>query len=335
MRKISVILFAALAMVACGKKSSNESNNIVVNNIISNVVNDEITTNNNPEEEVVVPEALEESKAESTTIDYSTEGEEFIAHLSKSQTDSVNLYAGFLTGYQISLEKEAASEFVRALEDAYYGKESKKEYQLDEMVLNGAQEIGKAIRQQEQESGFMGFKGLDTNFKLIKKGFILGLNGDTTSIQPQAAMKYMENIMMPLSIARQEAEMKKAKREGEQFLAKNAKRPEVKTTESGLQYEVIVAGKGPKPTAESTVEVHYEGTLIDGTVFDSSYERGESISFPLNGVIKGWTEGLQLMPVGSKYKLYIPYYLAYGEHGSYTIPPFAALIFTVELLDIK
>jgi len=129
---------------------------------------------------------------------------------------------------------------------------------------------------------------------------------------------------------------KKAKEEGEKFLAENAKREGVKTTASGLQYEVLEATIGQKPKASDTVRVHYEGTLIDGTVFDSSYKRGESIEFPLNGVIKGWTEGLQLMSVGSKYKLFIPYQLAYGEHGAgASIPPYAALIFTVELLGIE
>lgn len=127
-----------------------------------------------------------------------------------------------------------------------------------------------------------------------------------------------------------------AKADGEAFLAENAKREGVKTTASGLQYEVITEGNGPKPKATDTVEVHYEGTLIDGTVFDSSYKRGEKISFGLNQVIKGWTEGLQLMSVGSKYKLYIPYQLGYGERGAgASIPPYAALIFTVELFAIK
>ena len=127
-----------------------------------------------------------------------------------------------------------------------------------------------------------------------------------------------------------------AKAAGEAFLAENAKREGVKVTESGLQYEVLEATIAQKPKATDKVRVHYEGTLIDGTVFDSSYKRGESITFGLNQVIKGWTEGLQLMSIGSKYKLYLPYHLAYGERGAgANIPPYAALIFTVELLGIE
>ena len=127
-----------------------------------------------------------------------------------------------------------------------------------------------------------------------------------------------------------------AKAEGEAFLADNAKREGVIVTPSGLQYEVLTAAEGKKPKATDKVKVHYEGTLIDGTVFDSSYRRGEAISFGLNQVIKGWTEGVQLMSIGSKYKFYIPYNLAYGERGAGAqIPPYAALIFTVELLGIE
>jgi FKBP-type peptidyl-prolyl cis-trans isomerase FklB len=145
----------------------------------------------------------------------------------------------------------------------------------------------------------------------------------------QTAGQYVEAVVARLRYGA-------TKEDGEKYLQENALRDGVKTTESGLQYEVLVEGKGPKPTAESTVKVHYEGTLIDGTVFDSSYQRGEPIEFPLSGVIKGWTEGLQLMPVGSKYKLYIPYELGYGERGAgQSIPPYSALIFTVELLEIK
>jgi FKBP-type peptidyl-prolyl cis-trans isomerase FklB len=122
---------------------------------------------------------------------------------------------------------------------------------------------------------------------------------------------------------------------GEAFLAENAKRPEITVTESGLQYEVLVAAEGDKPSANSTVRTHYHGTLIDGTVFDSSYQRGEPAEFPVSGVIAGWTEALQLMSPGSKLRLYIPHNLAYGERGAgNAIAPFSALIFDVELLDI-
>ena len=122
---------------------------------------------------------------------------------------------------------------------------------------------------------------------------------------------------------------------GEAFMAENGQREGVITTQSGLQYEVIKLGSGPQPAATSEVEVHYEGTLIDGTVFDSSYERGESISFPLNRVITGWTEGVQLMPTGSTYMFYIPSGLAYGARDTGSIPANSTLIFKIELLGIK
>ncbi|MBZ9611681.1 FKBP-type peptidyl-prolyl cis-trans isomerase [Rheinheimera maricola] len=122
---------------------------------------------------------------------------------------------------------------------------------------------------------------------------------------------------------------------GEAFLAENAKRPEVTVTASGLQYEVLVAAEGEKPTRESTVRTHYHGTLIDGTVFDSSYQRGEPAEFPVSGVIAGWTEALQLMAPGGKLRLYIPHNLAYGERGAgNAIAPFSTLVFDVELLAI-
>lgn len=124
--------------------------------------------------------------------------------------------------------------------------------------------------------------------------------------------------------------------QGDVFLANNAKRDGVKTTASGLQYEVLQQGSGNKhPTEASTVNVHYHGTLTDGTVFDSSVERGESISFPLNRVIKGWTEGVQLMKTGDKFRFFIPADLAYGSRSAGKIPPGSVLIFDVELLAIE
>jgi FKBP-type peptidyl-prolyl cis-trans isomerase FklB len=137
----------------------------------------------------------------------------------------------------------------------------------------------------------------------------------------------------------QEAGKKKfanAVEEGKKFLAENGKRPTVKTTASGLQYEVMVQGTGVIPKATDKVTTHYHGTLLNGKVFDSSVQRGQPIDFPVNGVIAGWTEALQLMPTGSKWKLFIPYNLAYGERGAGAdIGPYATLIFEVELLKVN
>lgn len=126
-----------------------------------------------------------------------------------------------------------------------------------------------------------------------------------------------------------------AKHEGEEYLEKNAARSGVTVLPSGLQYEVLREGTGRKPKATDSVKCHYEGTLVDGTVFDSSRRRGEPAVFPLNGVIRGWTEGLQLMQEGAVYRFFIPYNLAYGENGAgASIPPYAALVFEVELIEV-
>jgi FKBP-type peptidyl-prolyl cis-trans isomerase FklB len=128
---------------------------------------------------------------------------------------------------------------------------------------------------------------------------------------------------------------KKALEEGRVFLENNGKRPEVTTTKSGLQYEILKEGNGKHPKATDKVRCHYEGTLIDGTVFDSSYQRNEPAVFGLNQVVTGWTEGVQLMGEGAKYRFYIPYLLAYGEGGAgASIPPYSTLIFDVELLEV-
>lgn len=136
--------------------------------------------------------------------------------------------------------------------------------------------------------------------------------------------------------ASQKVAGEKNKKDGEAFLAENKKKPGIKTTDSGLQYEVLTMGTGPKPTTMDTVICHYRGTLTDGKEFDSSYKRGEPSEFPVTGVIKGWTEALQLMPVGSKWKLYIPSEIAYGERGQgRDIGPNSVLIFEIELVGIK
>lgn len=165
------------------------------------------------------------------------------------------------------------------------------------------------------------------------------LEGKEAQVSQQDAQKLVNDFFAKQEereIERRREAGKGAKVAGEKYLAENRKNPKVIETPSGLQYEVLVQGSGKQPKATDTVKVHYEGFLTDGTVFDSSIQRGEPIEFPLNGVIAGWTEGLQLMSEGSKYRLYIPYQLAYGEQGAgASIPPYSALIFDVELIEVK
>ena len=158
------------------------------------------------------------------------------------------------------------------------------------------------------------------------------LNGEKTEMTEVQAQGLVQEFLRE----QQEVAGKAAREAGENFLAENAKREGVKVTETGLQYEVLTPALGIKPTPTDTVTCHYEGRLIDGTVFDSSYRRGEPASFPLQGVIRGWTEGLQLMSIGSKFRFFIPFDLAYGAQGAGgSIPPYAALIFDVELIGIE
>lgn len=158
------------------------------------------------------------------------------------------------------------------------------------------------------------------------------LNGEKTEMTEVQAQGLVQEFLRE----QQEVAGKAAREAGENFLAENAKREGVKVTDTGLQYEVLTPALGIKPTPTDTVTCHYEGRLIDGTVFDSSYRRGEPASFPLQGVIRGWTEGLQLMSIGSKFRFFIPFDLAYGAQGAGgSIPPYAALVFDVELLGIE
>jgi FKBP-type peptidyl-prolyl cis-trans isomerase FklB len=169
------------------------------------------------------------------------------------------------------------------------------------------------------------------NTALLSRAVSDFLQGKPTVIDNAASSTILNNYMTRL----QNEKSKFNKQEGELFLAQNKKRPEVTTTESGLQYEVLVQGTGEQPTAADTVTCHYRGTFLDGRGFDNSYDRGQPISFPLSGVIRGWTEGLQLMKTGSKYRFYIPYALGYGEFDYMSIPGGSLLIFEVELIDIK
>lgn len=175
-------------------------------------------------------------------------------------------------------------------------------------------------------------QGVETlNMDAIMQGFKDG-QAKNTAITADAANQYVNDYFYKQYALKSE----KDKAKQTEWLVENKKKEGVKVTSTGLQYKVITQGTGPVPTEKNTVKVHYKGTLIDGTTFDSSYDRGEPIEFAVTGVIKGWVEALLMMPQGSKWELYIPYDLAYGDKGAGgTIPPYATLIFTVELLEIK
>ena len=246
-----------------------------------------------------------------------------------NQNDSLNYAFGSLNGNEVAMyvfaldsTGEMRKEFI-----AYINKGLKSNITNPQIVHMGEQ-IGKSIKEQEAV-GLIGEPSLATDFTLIKQGFINGLLGSTEQWNSDDAGQYIQNTMASIKYG-------SSKEEGEKFLVENALREGVITTPSGLQYEIIKKGKGKKtPTATDVVKVHYHGTLINGTVFDSSVDRNEPISFALTQVIPGWTEGLQLMTVGSKYKFYIPQELGYGSQQAGSIPPYSTLIFEVELLDIE
>jgi len=165
------------------------------------------------------------------------------------------------------------------------------------------------------------------------------ISGSELKVDNAEAQTLVQNFFQEQEAKQQAAAAeagKVAKAAGEAFLAENGKKDGVVTLPSGLQYQVLKEGNGKKPSATDQVVCHYEGTLIDGTVFDSSYKRNQPATFGLNQVIAGWTEGVQLMQEGAKYRFFIPYNLAYGERGAGAqIPPFAALVFDVELIEVK
>ena len=253
----------------------------------------------------------------------------------KSQNDSLNYAYGIVVGnslkqYYMS-PSDTTNAAIAAQIDSLFsgiaeGLKSKSDSEFSELTEMG-KNFGAYIKEQ-QESSFLGDSTLSMNLAIVKQGIINGLKNFNDILTTEEANQYLNNTMTMRMFGEN-------KTLGEEFLKANLKRPEVIATSSGLQYEVLLAGNGAIPTEADQVRVHYHGTLIDGTVFDSSVEREEPIAFPVTGVIRGWTEALQLMPVGSKWKLYIPQELAYGESNQGTIKPYSALIFEVELLGIE
>lgn len=179
-------------------------------------------------------------------------------------------------------------------------------------------------------------QGLNIDVEALKLGMQDVLNDrplKLTQEEMDNAVKQVKKALMEKQMAKRQAEAKKNAQKGEAFLAENKNKPGVKITDSGLQYKVINKGKGPSPSENDMITAHYQGALIDGTVFDSSYERGTPLEFEMGNVIKGWQEALKMMKAGSKWELYIPAELAYGERGAgKRIPPNSTLVFTVELI---
>jgi len=204
--------------------------------------------------------------------------------------------------------------------------EEKAPISMDNEVDKVSYSLGISVGENVKQQGFN-----DLNVDALAQAMKDVMNGAETQLNTQEANQTLQAYFGKLRES-QDAILRKP---GDDFLASNGQKEGIVTTESGLQYEIITEGTGEKPGPESKVTTHYHGTTLDGNVFDSSVDRGEPIQFPVNGVIKGWTEALQLMPVGSKWRLFIPSDLAYGPRGSgEKIPPHAALIFEVELISI-
>jgi FKBP-type peptidyl-prolyl cis-trans isomerase FklB len=210
-----------------------------------------------------------------------------------------------------------------------------------------AQKKGTPKTKKEKASYSLGFniaknmktQALDIDQERLLQGIKDGFSSLKTALsekEMEATMSEFQQEMMSKAQAKQQINAEMNKKDGEAFLAANKKKEDVVTLPSGLQYKILSTGDGMKPTKDQTVKCHYRGTLIDGTEFDNSFKRGEPTEFPVGQVIKGWTEALQLMPVGSKWQLFIPSDLAYGPNGAgQIIGPNAALIFEIELLSIK
>ncbi len=253
-----------------------------------------------------------------------------------SEEDSLNYTYGLFNGSQLRMmmmqDSDSVDYRIKMFMDGVREGIAGKPNDNPELFYLGTQ-IGGWYSQQKKE-GFLGDSTVKFDYAIVRQTLVNALKGGENLMTIEYAQHYIDSTLRALREQQLLKQYNATKEAGEKFLEENKVREEVVTTESGLQYEVVKQGTGPKPTSSDVVKVHYSGKLFDGTEFDSSYERGEPATFGVEQVIPGWTEGLQLMPVGSKYKFYIPFNLGYGGQGTHNIPPFSALVFDVELLEI-
>lgn len=254
----------------------------------------------------------------------------------KNDVDSLNYAFGFINGkilkdYHLTNDTtgDGLKSLMKGVEEGLKADDSQDE------DVKMADELGTMIGSQlKANEDFYGDSTLTVDMKFLRQGLINGVNQFEDVMTAETAMTFFNGTMEKIQEAKMMETYKGNKEAGESFLAENKAKEGVITTESGLQYEVLKAGKGASPVDGDKVKVHYHGTLLDGTVFDSSVDRKEPLEIGVNQVIPGWTEGLKLMTVGSKFKFYVPQELAYGKQNQGAIQPFSMLIFEVELLEI-
>ena len=262
----------------------------------------------------------------------------------KNESDSMNYICGFINGYDLSKKLFADGDvdkdkIVKAFAAKVNEGAAKPLSHFREAMM--FRNYGGQLRKMGDDHNFLGLDSLDFNFDMFRQGLINGIYKDSVTLNAADANNILNTEVSRAreEQARRQAEEAKVKfadriANEEAFLAENAKKNDIVVTESGLQYKVLRQGKGAKPALTDRVLVHYHGTLLDGTVFDSSVDRKQPIDFGVTQVIPGWTEVLQLMPVGSKYRVFIPYQLGYNDRAAGKIPPYSMLIFDVELLNI-
>ncbi|KAA6336912.1 FKBP-type 22 kDa peptidyl-prolyl cis-trans isomerase [termite gut metagenome] len=282
----------------------------------------------------VVAAAIFVSCTQNPKVSLKTELDSLIYSMGVAESEGLRSY---LTG-GMNVDTLYLSEFIKGLNQGANAKEGDHAIKKN-MAYSAGLRIGLQIGSQIVNSIKTDLFGEDST-KTINKddfvaGLIHGLNNNKSIMSVDTAKAYSQTISESIKAKRLEVEYADNKAAGEKFLEENKAKEGIQTTSSGLQYKIITVGKGAIPTAENTVKVHYKGTLLDGTEFDSSLKRKDPSTFRADQVIKGWTEALTLMPVGSKWELYIPQELAYGTRNSGQIKPFSALIFEVELIGIE